>query len=378
MGDATTAVSNDSSAVFGNPAGVARLRNPRSRWNLHLLTVPDLSIGGSSATVRAMSGNVAAPKRWIGGFSDAVRARHGTSQNLEMQMFPAAVLGGKGTPTYLVGLPARHEASARIPIEQVDPANPKASLSSDTTISGAFAVAENNRAGNFSYGFSLRPNVRYSYSNAALEPSTLGYDTLKNAAFRNGKKTIGVGADAGFLYTAMDYWFPTFGVTIRNIPTGCVARWLNPATGKFQQVCGSKRSGSASESLPTSQIDPTDLRVGLSLTPRFPLDGLRANLRLSADAHSLPVTIAKSNYGLANTPFQRLWNAGAELFFGHPFIQDGIAVRAGMHQNQPTYGASFIIPGFSIEFASYTMQTNTASEPPRFDRRSLLGISSRW
>jgi hypothetical protein len=47
MGFATAATSNDSEAGFANPAGLARMRNPRSRSMIHEIQFPRISVLGS-------------------------------------------------------------------------------------------------------------------------------------------------------------------------------------------------------------------------------------------------------------------------------------------------------------------------------------------
>jgi hypothetical protein len=247
-----------------------------------------------------------------------------------------------------------------------------------------WATRKSTESGLFRYGFSLRPNYRLDYQNNSLDTTDISSTTdLTNVISNNGEHTGSVGIDAGFMATAPDYWFPTFGMVLRNLPMGCDDNYINPINQKTETMCGALRIGGSTNALNTSKVDPTELRAGFSLTPRGKIAGSKVNLRLSLDVYPIPIQIGSNNYSVDNIDTNRLIHAGAELFFGNVLVQEGFAIRTGYMEGGATLGASLNLAFLSIEYSTYIVndtipQPNNATPTKIVERRHLLAISYHW
>ena len=374
MGNAFTSVGNDDNAVFSNPAGLARSRNPRSKNSVHSFIFPGLVVGGNSQAIKGIRTDASKPKNYFTNIVSGSQKNPQQMSTTEMMAYPSIILGNKGGATFLLGFPARSQNK----IQFIDSANPwNAQISSVTTVGAALAIASQSRGGSFTYGLSLRPNTRYSYVSQAENLQNKGFSHFKEQVKNSGAKTTGVGADAGIQITAGDFWLPTLGIAIRNIPTGCVQDYTNPVTGQVQAVCGSRRTGTVKSDAASTQLDPTEIRAGFSIIPRGRIDGNRVNLRLAVDAFPIPVVLSGKSYGLSNINVNQLVHAGAELYFGNAVVQKGFALRAGSNDGQLTYGGSLNLLGISLQYASYSVATGKTASGPK-DRRHLLGLSTDW
>ena len=388
MGNAYTSSANDELAVFSNPAGLARSRNQREKSKIHRLSIPGLNIGGNQSAAKALKSS-AKPSSWPGKLYESASSSPGQRQFFEAQTYPFFTLGGKGTPTYLFGMPARTILTTQSASGAKDA---PVMLFSETSLSGALAIAGSSRAGLFSWGLSARPNMRYTYFSSdfssASGQDSLNAKTLQNLAKTKAVKTTGTGVDAGVLVTAADYWFPTLAIAVRNIPTGCVDDFVNPLTGKTITMCGSVRKKS-SGSIPadtttgkeflinSTKVDPTEVRAGFSITPRGRVSGTKVNLRLAVDAYPLPIKSGSKNYGIPNVPVGSLVHAGAEMYFGNAIVNRGFGLRAGMMNSQPTFGATLNFFAFSLEFAHYSEVVGTR-DLFNLEKRYLAGLSVDW
>jgi hypothetical protein len=383
VGGAFTATSNDETSVFSNPAGLSETRNPTTKKFLHDFKLPDLEVGGNTQMLSSMHAN---PTEWGSDLIQSAKINPNSQSYLLFQSFNEIIFGGKNSATYLIGIPIRSENKMAF----IDPSNPNNAYTvSTTTISGAFAVSGSSSRGLFHYGIDFRPNYRVDYQNNALDTTNIkGTNDLLNIANSNGFDTTSVGIDAGFTATAADYWFPTIGFAIRNLPTGCVNNYVNPINQKVETMCGAIRDGastnSSATSIPnTSKVDPTEIRAGFSLTPRGKVGKSKVNLRLSIDAYPIPIQIEGNNYGVDSIDVNRLIHAGAEVFFGNVLIQQGFALRAGYMEGGATWGTSINLAFLSIEYSSYLTndtipQINNGTPTNIVERRHLLGISYHW
>ena len=373
MGDAFTAVGNDETAPFTNPAGLSRTRNPRAKAYVHKVTFPGLVVGGNKLAISGVNKDKTKPIQLIPKLAASVKANNKKTGFIEGQMYPSIIFGNRSSATFLLGFPSRTTAAMQQKdTEDADTINVRA----QTTVGAVLGIASMSRGGTIGYGLSVRPNVRYSYEgNLASESVTL--QGLKTEERTNGVRSTAVAGDVGMLITAGDFWLPTLGLSVRNIPTGCVEKYVNPVTGDLQTVCGVLRSGAPVGSSSDALLDPTEVRIGVAITPRFNLGGTRANLRISADAWPLPVVIKSKSYGITNINVNRLLHAGAELYFGNAFLQNGIGFRAGSNQGQLCYGATLKLFGIALEYSFYGVDTGT-SKVAKIESRHLIGITGDW
>lgn len=378
MGGAFTATSNDETSIYSNPAGLSETRNPSTKRRLHDLMFPDFEVG---VNPQMLSNMHADPTVWGSDLIQSAKNNPGSQSYLLLQSFNEIIFGGKNSATYLIGIPIRSENKMAF----IDPNNPtKAYAVSTTTVSGAFAVSGASSRGLFHYGLSVRPNYRVDYQNQTLDTTNISNTThFINEVNENGEKTTSVGIDAGFSATAADYWFPTFGFAIRNIPTGCVNNYINPINQNTETMCGAIRDGASNNAPNTSRVDPTEVRAGFSLTPRGKVGKSKVNLRLSIDVYPIPIQIDGNHYGVDGINVNRLIHAGTELFFGNVLIQQGFALRAGYMEGGATWGAALNLAFLSLEYSSYLMndtipQINNGTPTQIVERRHLLGLSYHW
>ncbi|MGY3803790.1 hypothetical protein ACWNT8_07010 [Pigmentibacter ruber] len=377
MGSSFTANSNDETAIFANPSGISETRNPLAKRFLHELKLPDLQVGGNPQMLSNLSSD---PTNWGFDMYRSAKANFGNQSYLLLQSFNEIIVGAKNSLTILLGVPIRSENKMAF----IDPNSPsKAYFVSTTTATGAIGIAGASTRGFFRYGISLRPNYRVDYQTQNLDTNKYNStNDLVNVSNNLGYQTTAFATDAGFSLTAADYWFPTFAVAVRNIPTGCINNYTNPMTQQTETMCGTLRDGANTSAPNTSKIDPTELRAGLSLTPRGKIGKSKVNLRLSVDAYPIPLQVSQNNYGVDGLNLNQILHAGAELFFGNVLLQQGFALRGGLMEGGPTWGASMDIAFLSIEYSSYlvtdTLPTTTSATNKFVERRHLLGISYHW
>ncbi len=373
MGDAFTAVGNDETAPFSNPAGLSRTRNPRAKAYVHKVAFPGLVVGGNDLAISGVNKGKTKPLQLVPKLADSVKSNNKKTGYIEGQMYPSIIFGNRSSATFLLGFPSRSFAS----IQQKDTTNfDTVNVRAQTTVGAVLGIASMSRGGTIGYGLSVRPNVRYSYE-GNLPSKSVTLQELKTEERTNGVRSAAVAGDVGMLITAGDFWLPTVGLSVRNIPTGCVEKYVNPVTGDLQTVCGVLRSGAPVGASSDALLDPTEVRLGIAITPRFNLSGTRANIRISADAWPLPVIIKSKSYGITNINVNRLLHAGAELYFGNAFLQNGIGFRAGSNQGQLCYGASLKLIGIAFEYSYYGVDTGS-SKVAKIESRHLIGITGDW
>jgi hypothetical protein len=375
-GFATVTTSNDSESAFANPAGLARMRNPRSRDSIHEIQFPRISIEGPEPQMDLISNTLfTSPEELFPKIGSKLEGKSGNfEQFFSVNTYPSVVFGGKSKPTFLIGLYGTSGVTIRRDAAQEAGLF---DLTQETTIGATLGLAGVTRAGTLAYGLSIRPNARYI---KATENNTFGPDQPPNpqTSVLKMDRTVSVGLDAGMLFTAADFWLPTFGLAIRNIPLGCADAITNPFTGQSERICGAKRQGKSADGLPRTQLDPTELRAGLSITPRFRVGKDKLNLRISGEASPIAIANGDTIYGIQNVPLEQMLKAGLEVFFGHPLMLSGFALRAGVFNAEPTWGLTTALYALQIEYASYVRQTRFDDESLGKERQHLLGISTIW
>jgi hypothetical protein len=372
MGFATTATSNDSEAGFANPAGLARMRNPRSRNMIHEIQFPRISVLGSERNLEQVFEELASkPEQAIEAGARNSRDSENAATRIETRMYPSIVFGGKSAATWLIGLSGDLRTTILHSKEQTAQTF---DIRQDNTIGGVLGVAGSSRGGTFSYGVSVRPNARYFQSKA--DASLDSVNTNPGPSAMSLPRTIGIGLDAGILFTAADFWLPTIGLAVRNLPTGCATSIVNPYTGKEQTICGTLRTGAATENEARTKVDPMDLRLGVSMTPRFRLGPERLNLRLSAEASPLAIPQGETNYGVPDVPLDRMLKVGSEVYFGNPRTISGLAFRGGIYLGEPTWGATISLWFLNLEYASFVQQAQFRDKSLAALRQHLMSIST--
>ncbi len=340
MGGAFTAVANDENAFWTNPAGIGRARKARSRNSIHIAKFPNAMIGANSASRSMYSAIKSASGSTIADVVSDASVPTDKPLYIRAAAFPVVIFeGGKGLP-----------------------------------MGAAVGFAYSNFANRLNLGLTLRPTYRYAYEDSVPSEDLTSKTALTKRMRKDSNRGTGIGVDAGFLFTLADFWFPTIGMSIRNLPTGCKTDYLNPYTEERQNICGTKYSGSRGNPDALTAIDPTDVRAGVSISPRFTKD---YSLRFSADVHNLYLKSSSAYYGLPGVDAAKLLHAGVEFFIGNPLVQSPFSIRVGANQGFVTYGASINVPWFHIDFASYGVDISDQVRRVE-DRRYLLALGTNF
>lgn len=370
LGGSQTAHAISEDALFANPAALARTRNPRSRKTVGDIEAPKMSLGGNSSLMSALKGKGLQPSSWIKSFASlSAKDRN----YLEIQALPWLVLGERRGPTYFIGLPMRSTLTA----EPSTNDGISRRILTQTTVMPAMNAALSSRSGAMSLGVTLRPNMRWNTQNELNINDIVSSKTLVSDLKKSTYKTTSTAIDLGLSITAGDYWLPTFGLSILNLPTGCVDNFMNPATGKTQSICGAKRTGNLKEDIPGTRLDPTEIRAGLSIIPRFRLAQYRINMKISGDIFPLPIKSGNKNFGFTDVNINQLTHAGVELFTGNALSNRNPSIRAGMNETRSSLGVYLPLPHFSFEATMYEAALFTNGKAGK-ERRYLIGLSSDW
>jgi hypothetical protein len=367
MGDAFTGVANDENAVWTNPAGIARIRKARSRSDLNLIKFPNIIAGtnrdGYLLNKAYKSSGEKNVDEIIAGANDLADkpfwARAG--------VFPVALFNADREIPMAFGLLSNTTAKIVIPSDTPEVTRIEAISDIGAVLSAGFTTV-NNR---INVGFQTRPIARYAYEDRIPSQDLLNKDLMKTHLQSSANKSQAIALDAGMMMTLGDFWFPTFGAAILNLPVGCKSNYLNPFTEKSEKVCGTVYSGSFANDDALSTVDPMDLRLGLSITPRL---SQKVALRLALDGHHLPLGDANRSYGLQGVEVSKLIHTGAELVLGNPLLVSPFSLRTGYSQGFPTAGLSVNAGFFAFDAAIYGRDVSSTSKPLA-DVRYLASVS---
>ncbi len=178
---------------------------------------------------------------------------------------------------------------------------------------------------------SLGVNLRYvmrTEINSYIPPMFIADGTFKKNINSYVSKGAGIAVDTGFLYTVNDFWFPSFGIAVRDVSGTTIA------TSKVAETVGDK----------TEQVkvrgDSQNVSVGFSIMPRM---SRNIAFRLATDVQHMTDAI----------DFNKKLHFGAELLFGNPLKETFLTLRGGYNQTLWTGGATIDLGFVILEFASY-------------------------
>ena len=375
MGGAYTAVAHDEAAPWSNPAGVARIRKARSRFGFHLLKFPN-AVAGFNRDGRTFydSFNTANAGDQAGELQETVEKALEANESLKDKPFwirasvnPMVFFEvSKGSP---MALGFYSNTKAKMVLDQDDPTTTRLQAISD--FGGTLAFVFSNRTNRLNFGLQLRPVFRFAFEDKIPTTLLANKDAMKTRVETDSNSGSATAIDLGMMWTFSDFWFPTLGVAVLNAPTGCHENYLNPFDEKRHTICGTKYSGTVNNPEAESVVDPTDLRVGVSITPRL---SRKIALRFAVDGHHLYFTDGTNYYGLPDVEALKLLHAGAALVMGNPLLINPLSVRAGVSQGFFTWGVSLRISWLSLDFASYGQDVSTGSTAVE-DRRYIAGLS---
>ena len=367
MGGAFTAVANDENSVWTNPAGIGRSRKARTRGVLSLSKLPALIIGANANTKDFYQAFTGAQDKSVSGVLSSASLSGNKPLWARGAVFPVSLFDfGRQSPVAF-GIYSNAVVSALV---ESDATN-VASVNAVSDVGAVVTLGWNNPSNRLNSAIQIRPVSRYAYENRIPSANLVDRKAMSNYLRKDANKADGVGVDAGFMYTIADFWFPTIGVSALNLPTGCKKDYLNPYTQTRQNVCGNKFQGKFGNEDALSVLDPTDVRVGLSITPRITRS---SNLRLAIDAHNLPIGTSAQSFGLQSVPFNALIHAGVEFFSGNPLVLPEYSVRFGVNQGFITSGFSFNLGIVALEFATYGVDVSSSAKAIE-DRRYLASVA---
>ena len=367
MGGAFTAIANDENAVWTNPAGVSRIRKARSRSVVNLIKFPNAVVGANAsgqAFSKLMQTNTDDTASSIAENAEELQAKPFWAMGgaFPMMMFDfgrqfAAVTGGFAHTTL------------KAAVDTEDPLISSTQVISD--VGGVASFSLTNKSNRLNFGFQLRTIGRYAYEDVVATTDLIDTAVMQEKLKNDSNRSAALGVDLGFMWTLGDFWYPTVGISVLNAPLGCKEEYLNPFSKQRETVCGTKFTGSFANPDAISTIDPTDIRIGFSITPRL---GRKIGLRIAADIHHFHVASGENNYGLSEIPILKKIHAGVELFTGNPLTPSPISVSMGMSQGYYTMGAALRLSFLSLDIATFGRDIST-TESPQEDRRIMGGLS---
>lgn len=378
MGGAFTSLANDQNAVWTNPAGIAKTRKPRSQGKINLLSIPNLGVGinpegrTSFSTLKSSGGqgDSQSVAESIKTAADATGSGNDKPVWANASVAPLAYLASGSYASSVIGFYTNNKI--RLFPENDSSGLLQTQLISDTGLVAGFAYG--TPLNFLSLGMQVRPMVRYAFDDKIPADQLLDSSQMAKRVSQGANTGSGAGVDAGLIITIPDFWFPSFGLAIFNLPTGCVENYLNPFSEVRQTICGTKFSGTVHNPESLYLIDPTDIRMGFSITPRL---SNKFALRLAADLHHLYVGSGDVFYGLPGVEPIKLVHFGLEFFVGNPLLMPPLAFRIGFNQGFITAGFTVRMGFLSIEFASFGEDISSSSTS-REDRRLLLSLSAEY
>ena len=364
IGGAFTSIANDENAVWTNPAGIARIRKARSRSTVNLVRFPNLA-AGVNTEAKSFAESVKAGK-------DALIQK--SSQLKESkpfwamgEAFPMMMLDMSGMPAILG---AFTHFTTKAVIDKDNPAQANTQMVWDT--GAVFGIAKTNRTNRFNIGIQARAISRGAFEEYVPIVTLADRKEMNKRFTADSNKSTALAVDSGMMWTFADFWFPTIGISVLNMPTsGCKKDYLNPFSERRETECGTVYTGTIVNQDAISTVDPTDIRIGASITPRL---SHKLGMRIAVDVHHFHVLSGQDNYGYSNIPVMKTLHAGIEIFEGNPLLRSPFSVSAGFSQGSPTFGAFMNLGYCTLEFASYGRDISSTATP-QIDRRYVAGLS---
>lgn len=364
MGGAFTAIANDENSVWTNPAGIARLRKARSRKPISLITVPNATSGANNSARKFYTG-----LRSTDDIAETIADSEVSDDKPFWAMFsvaPLAFFDAGGLPMatgFYSNTVTKIVPNAALPTES--------KVDALTDLGALYSFAFTNSSNRFSIGAQARYVNRYALESTVETASLQDLASLKTQFEDHANSATAVAIDAGMMFTLADFWFPTLGISVLNAPLGCQENYLNPFAKERQTVCGTVFTGDIANQEALTTVDPTDIRVGLSISPRL---SRTIGLRMAVDMHNISFASGDTYIGQPGIPIMKTLHAGAELFYGNPLMPNPVSLRLGASQGFVSYGASLRLGALAMEMAVYGRDISN-DDTPREDRRILGSLS---
>lgn len=399
MGNAYTSIANDDSAPWTNPAGIARISKSRSRDKLALLRTPFVILGSNNFTaygdIASLQGrHLVRSQGWDSGTSVAEwfpgidklddDLTTAFTEDLSSKVWGRVDIGAlsifnlSNEVTMSLGFYATSQGyyelnDAAVTVATDITASTDVRYTDVINIMPLLGFAFSNQSKRFNFGVQVRPTHRYAYEGTNPLGAYGNKEVIIPELSDNTNSYGAIAYDLGFLWTVADYWFPTIGASVFNIPTDCKEDYLNPYDQTEYEVCGTLfEDDDTVNNTASANLDPTDIRVGVSIMPRF---SRKIALRFAADIHYILHKSSDKYYGLPEVPLSQKTHYGMEMFVGNPLSPAPFRLKGGFNQEQFTWGANLNLGYVQIDFAAYGIDlSNSETEDP--DRRFLLSVST--
>ena len=366
MGNAMTALADDDNAPFYNPAGINKSHKAWSRGTFNYTRFPNIVAGANSAGQAFAKDYKKDTAEQIASKTDLIDAPFWTRAGA----FPFTVINTGGRPSNVLSFGIYTNTVARALIESTSTGQAQVEAISDA--GGVIGYGVANRNNRFTAGIQARPVYRYAYEDIIPTATLFDKSALQKRFKEDANKGLGFGVDAGVQMTFADFWFPTLGVAVLNLPTGCKADYLNPYSKQRENVCGTVFHGTFANPDAVSSVDPTDIRIGIAATPRF---SRQLNMRLALDMHHIAIPAGSNTLGLNDVDTRKLVHGGAEIFWGNPLLPDPEwAVRLGANQGFITFGGTARVGILAFDLAIFGVDVSN-TKTPKEDRRFISGLT---
>lgn len=374
MGGAFTAIANDHNSIWTNPAGIGRIRKHRSRKHLHLLSVPNF-VGGLNDQAQSFYSEFQTAGAENQGADAAANVKTAIESlaSVDKPIWARAAINPVAFVEYTRGTPGVFSlySNTRLKI-QVDKNDPNSALVESVADTGAvLGIGFTNNTNRHNLGIQVRPIFRYAYDERVALETLTNTSEMQKRIQTEGNSVSALAFDVGWMWTVADFWFPTVGVSMLNVPTGCRQNYLNPFSEQRETICGTTYTGSISNEESLFLVDPTDIRVGISITPRI---FHKVALRFALDVHHIYLNSGDTYYGLPGAEPIKMVHGGIELFLGNPLLLHPFSARIGVNQGFVTTGVTLRVGPLFLEFASYGQDISAESTPVE-DRRTLFAVS---
>ena len=153
------------------------------------------------------------------------------------------------------------------------------------------------------------------------------------------------GVDLGIGYVLNDFLSPSISVVLSNISGQCVENYL----GKYEDrsVCGASIIGdSINDSDSYEIVEPTNLKVGASINPRF---SKNFSVRFSSTLENIAISIGSNDY--YDPSKTTLISSSIEALFGNPLKNTPFTLSLAFNSESIVYSAKINISRVSLSFS---------------------------
>lgn len=343
MGGAGVAVGGSAGSLFSNPAGLAKI-DPEVGIEVDLLPLNisyNDNVQSFADAMKAATDSSLTQTQQDQATNDVLRAYMGKNLHFDFQTFPSVAKKGEEIG-FAVGYLATGKFDGRS--HQGFGTEGLLEVDANATSGPVFGFSYDLMGGDLSVGMSWknldRTSVRHNFTARELveQSNTMGTYIKDNVKQEGSGNAIDLGAI--YKLSKDDAWRPTVGISLLNV--------------------GGLDFGGAGKI-------PSTVNVGIAAHPDVGFFNLWTVAVDYVDVFN--------GYEQDKDIKKRLRLGGEIRFWENPFT--GMAARAGLYQNKPTFGADFRLLTFKFMYTTYTEEVGAyAGQDP--DRRHMLSFVFGW